>query len=278
MNKFCAAAASLLLIFLANISCSINAVNVLDYAAKGDGKTIDNEALNFIGCNGVSVSNITSEDSPQVHMSVYQSNNTDIGFVNIKAPEDSPNTDGIHIQNSQDVRVHNSDIGTGDDCVSVGDQTRNINVTDVHCGPGHGVSVGSLGKDETTTVQVSHITVTNVNFTGTTNGARIKTWAGRGVQLEDVIFAEAKGTSASEVAIKLDCSEFVPCTNIVLDTITLTSAISEKQLISNRNHAQGHLKNTVLPNSSAYLVTSILHSSVAADAIAHIHQHKHFEL
>lgn len=28
---------------------------------------------------------------------------------------------------------------TGDDCVSIGDQTTNINISHVKCGPGHGI-------------------------------------------------------------------------------------------------------------------------------------------
>lgn len=44
------------------------------------------------------------------------------------------------------------------------------------CGPGHGISVGSLGKykDEK---NVQGLTVRNSVFNGTTDGIRIKTWA-----------------------------------------------------------------------------------------------------
>lgn len=51
----------------------------------------------------------------------------------------------------------------------------NVFVHDVTCGPGHGISIGGLGKDGTTAV-VSGISVQNVKMTGTLTAARIKTW------------------------------------------------------------------------------------------------------
>ncbi|KAH9715008.1 Pectin lyase-like superfamily protein [Citrus sinensis] len=95
----------------------------------------------------------------------------------INSPETSPNTDGIHIAHSHDVSVHTSVIAAGDDCISISDQTSNISVTYVNCGPGHGISIGSLGKNGEE-VKVENITVRHVNFYKTTNGARIKTWQG----------------------------------------------------------------------------------------------------
>lgn len=48
-------------------------------------------------------------------------------------------------------------------------------IHDVSCGPGHGISIGGLGKDSTMAV-VSGINVQNINMTGTQTAARIKTW------------------------------------------------------------------------------------------------------
>lgn len=63
----------------------------------------------------------------------------------------------------------------GDDCVSIQTGCSNVYVHNVHCGPGHGISIGSLGKDNTKAC-VSNITVRDVMMHNTMNGVRIKTW------------------------------------------------------------------------------------------------------
>ncbi|KAK1403646.1 hypothetical protein POM88_003251 [Heracleum sosnowskyi] len=45
----------------------------------------------------------------------------------------------------------------------------------ISCGPGHGISIGSLGKDNSTCI-VTKVVLDNAFFIGTTNGLRIKTW------------------------------------------------------------------------------------------------------
>ncbi|GAY67681.1 hypothetical protein CUMW_258500 [Citrus unshiu] len=55
------------------------------------------------------------------------------------------------------------------------DSSKDILVSEVFCGPGQGISVGSLGKgikDE----EVVGLTVRNCTFTCTSNGVRVKTW------------------------------------------------------------------------------------------------------
>ncbi|KAG1331266.1 putative Polygalacturonase [Cocos nucifera] len=78
----------------------------------------------------------------------------------ITAPENSPNTDGIHIRKSSFVTISGSSIKTGDECISMGKVP---------------LIIGSLGR----TPQedgVQNITVKSVVFTGTHNGVRVKTW------------------------------------------------------------------------------------------------------
>ncbi|TVU04674.1 hypothetical protein EJB05_47804, partial [Eragrostis curvula] len=181
--------------------------------------------------------------------------------LHIQAPEDSRNTDGIHVGASSHVRILASDIGTGDDCVSVGPGSTDVLVDGVACGPGHGISVGSLGKGEDEE-DVRGLIVRNCTVRGTTNGVRIKTWPGSPpslasnitfedivmdavanpiiidqqycphgrcaagapslVQISDVTFRQIEGTSSSKVAVQLLCSEERPCTGVRLVNISLS--------------------------------------------------------
>ncbi|KAL0798177.1 hypothetical protein Bca101_053351 [Brassica carinata] len=109
-----------------------------------------------------------------------------------------------------------------DDCIAVKGGSSDINITRVDCGPGHGISIGSLGeKGVTETVENVH--VQHCTFTGAENAARIKTWPGRAVKVSDVTFRYFRGTCAQPIAIKLDCDK-IGCGNIVLEHIKITSS------------------------------------------------------
>jgi len=179
----------------------------------------------------------------------------------ITAPADSANTDGIHIGPSSGITITDIKIGTGDDCISLGDGSQDITITKVTCGPGHGISVGSLGryKDEE---PVSGITVTGCTITNAQNGVRIKTWpaspsAGSAsgmhfeditminvdnpilidqgycphgqckaqvpstIKISDVSFKNIRGSTNNVEAIKLACSKSVPCEKVNLQDIDL---------------------------------------------------------
>ncbi|KAM3696354.1 hypothetical protein ACJW31_06G032600 [Castanea mollissima] len=118
----------------------------------------------------------TSINNKNVHMNVFACKDMKFDQIHIIAPKDSPNTDGIHIGSSSNIQILDSTIATGDDCVSMSLGSKNINIRKVTCGPGHGISVGSLGG-ESNEEDVSGLMVTNCTFIGTQNGLRVKTWA-----------------------------------------------------------------------------------------------------
>ena len=63
----------------------------------------------------------------------------------------------------------------GDDCISIQTGCTNVYIHSVNCGPGHGISIGGLGKDYTKSC-VSNITIRDINMHNTMNGCKIKTW------------------------------------------------------------------------------------------------------
>ncbi|XP_038882288.1 probable polygalacturonase At3g15720 [Benincasa hispida] len=70
-------------------------------------------ALAFHDCDGLHLSGLTHINSPKSHMHIVRCNHASISKLNIMAPEDSPNTDGIDVSYSTDVKIHNCNIGTG---------------------------------------------------------------------------------------------------------------------------------------------------------------------
>nr|CAB3504426.1 unnamed protein product [Digitaria exilis] len=72
-------------------------------------------------------------------MTLFQCSQSLVDNVSITAPADSPNTDGITVSSSNNTYISNCSIQTGDDCVSVLSNTKNVTVTHSRCGPGHGI-------------------------------------------------------------------------------------------------------------------------------------------
>ncbi|KAJ4711617.1 putative Polygalacturonase [Melia azedarach] len=216
-------------------------------------------AITFDECNNLRVGSLRFRNSQQMHLSFQNCVNVEASNLRIYAPGNSPNTDGIHVTGTQNIQIKNCVIRTGDDCISIVSGSRNVRATDIICGPGHGISIGSLGAGNSEAF-VSNVMVDRARLSGTTNGMRIKTWQGgsgyarniifqnimmynvsnpiiidqhycdqeepcreqaSAVQVSNVMYRNIKGTSASEVAIKLDCSKRHPCKGLVLQDVLL---------------------------------------------------------
>ncbi|RWR77745.1 Polygalacturonase [Cinnamomum micranthum f. kanehirae] len=216
-------------------------------------------ALTFYSCKSLILSNLRIKDSQQMHVSIEECVNVVASHLIVTAPDTSPNTDGIHIAGTRNIQIMNCVIGTGDDCISIVSGSLNVKATNITCGPGHGISIGSLGHYESK-AHVAKVVVDGANIFGTTNGVRIKTWKGgsgnardikfqnivmhdvirpividqnycdskdpcpeqhSAVEVSNVIYKGIKGTSASEAAVTFDCSTSFPCHGIVLQDINL---------------------------------------------------------
>ncbi|KAE9611161.1 putative polygalacturonase [Lupinus albus] len=133
------------------------------------------QLLYFYGCNNLSVSSLDVGNSPGFHIPINGSENVRFFNMNIHAPGHSPNTDGFDLWNSKNVVIEDSIVAVGDDCIAIKADCSYINVTRITCGPGHGISIGSLGVNKSYET-AEEIYVKNCTLKGVTNGARIKTW------------------------------------------------------------------------------------------------------
>ncbi|CAN8235738.1 unnamed protein product [Cochlearia groenlandica] len=216
-------------------------------------------AVTIDSSSSVYVRGLTIRNSQQMHLSISRSSIVRISRVMVTSPGDSPNTDGIHITASTNVVVQDCKISTGDDCVSIVNASSRIKMKRIYCGPGHGISIGSLGRGNSTAT-VTAIVLDTAYLKNTTNGLRIKTWQGgngyvKGVRFENVEMQDVKnpilidqfycdspstcqnqtsavhitevmyrnitGTTKSAKAIKFACSDAVPCSHIVLNNVNL---------------------------------------------------------
>ncbi|KNA24555.1 hypothetical protein SOVF_014580, partial [Spinacia oleracea] len=147
------------------------------WACKRAGKSCPPGAttIRFSNSRNIIINGLTSLNSQLYHIVFDGCTNVKVQGVKVSASAASPNTDGIHVQLSTGVTIMNTKIATGDDCVSIGAGTTNLWIENMACGPGHGISIGSLGK-ELNEAGVVNVTVKSCSFTGTENGVRIKSW------------------------------------------------------------------------------------------------------
>ncbi|KAL8536660.1 hypothetical protein ACS0TY_012014 [Phlomoides rotata] len=172
------------------------------------------------------------------------------------------NKNGLHLSRSSSINVTDSIIMTGDDCISMGDGMSQLKVENVTCGPGHGISIGSLGKS-VEEKDVTDIHVKNCTFINTQNGVRVKTWPSAPATLqitnlnfEDLVMVNAsnpviidqqycpsnlcnrhkpsliqvskiriknvKGTTSTQVAMTFSCSSSKPCKDVKIVDVDLT--------------------------------------------------------
>ncbi|KAJ4839094.1 LOW QUALITY PROTEIN: hypothetical protein Tsubulata_037200 [Turnera subulata] len=234
-------------------------------------------ALLFNGCNDLTISGLSFINSPRAHVVINDCTGVSVSNIKIIAPEDSPNTDGIDLSGTTNAKIFDSSIGTGDDCIAINGGCSNVNITNIACGPGHGISIGSLG-DSATDDSVEEVHVQFCNFTTTQNGARIKTvpggtgfarkitydhiWfdgttkpividqhycngakvcaeKGKAIAVSDITFTNMQGTFSNDLAIKLDCDSTTGCKNIRMEQINLTPLEPTKEAPVVCNNAMG---------------------------------------
>ncbi|KAE8718605.1 Detected protein of unknown function [Hibiscus syriacus] len=242
-----------------------------------------NLTLQIYGCMEAS-DDMSDYMEDTIHWLSLTSNVQAAGLM-VTAPEKSPNTDGIHFlsySKHTDHRFYHSNwydydvltnlnlfnqnslsfyidfdhhvllLNEGDDCISIVSGSQNVQGMNITYGPGHGISIGSLGS-KNSKAYVSGVTVDGAKLVGTTNGGGSGSESNiifqniemfnvsnpiiidqnycdqdkpckeqsSAVQMRSVVYKNIIGTSASEVAIKFDCSKTHPCQGILLQNVCL---------------------------------------------------------
>ncbi|XP_075642948.1 polygalacturonase At1g48100 [Castanea sativa] len=248
-------------------------------------------AIRFFMSSNLSVKGLKIKNGPQFHFRFDNCKNVHVESIYITAPASSPNTDGIHIENTNDVRIYNSVISNGDDCVSIGSGCYDVDIRNITCGPGHGISIGSLGNHNTHAC-VSNVTVRDSVIKVSDNGVRIKTWQGgsgavsgvtfsnihmdnvrnpiivdqfycltkactnqtSAVFVSDILYTNIKGTyDVRNPPMRFACSDSVPCTNLTLSDVELLPAQGDIVLGPFCWNAYGDLKTLTIPPVSCLL-------------------------
>ncbi|MBA0799839.1 hypothetical protein Gohar_010328 [Gossypium harknessii] len=187
---------------------------------------------------------------------------------------------GFAILDSKNVHISGLTSVDSDDCIEIGDGSKYININRIFCGPGRGISIGSLGKNGRKET-VEYVTISRANFYTTENGVRIKTWQGghgyarhirferlsfnrvtrpiiidqygcpphqrcnnhsTAVEISNILYNDLRGTTNSEIAVEISCSESVPCKNIRMKDIQLNYGINGEIYYG---HPKSHCSNVV---------------------------------
>ncbi|KAG4167150.1 hypothetical protein ERO13_A13G177250v2 [Gossypium hirsutum] len=219
-------------------------------------------AIRFFMSSNLTVKGLKIKNGPQFHFRFDACHGVRVESLTIKAPAQSPNTDGIHIENTNNVQIYNSIISNGDDCISIGAGCYDVDINNITCGPSHGISIGSLGINKSRAC-VSNISVSDSVIQHSNNGIRIKTWQGgsgcvskvefsnihmeavqnpiiidqyycltkncsnqtSAVVINDISYSNIKGSfDVRSPPMSFACSDSIPCTNLKLTQVELLPA------------------------------------------------------
>lgn len=147
----------------------------------------------FYNCKNVDITGVSFTNPPFWTIVPTFCDDVVIDGITIENPGHSPNTDGIDPSSCRNVRISNSHITVGDDCIVIKSgrdddgraanrPTENITITNCTMLRGHGGVV--IGSEMSGSVR--RVTISNCVFEGTDRGIRLKTMRGRGGAIENV--------------------------------------------------------------------------------------------
>ncbi|GIK04998.1 hypothetical protein Aspvir_009097 [Aspergillus viridinutans] len=173
------------------------------------------QAVSINGCNGLTITDMTIDDS---------AGDTQGGH----------NTDGFDIGSSSNVVITGAKVYNQDDCVAVNSGT-GITFTNGLCSGGHGLSIGSVGGRSDNTVQ--NVSFTNSQVTKSDNGIRVKATAGDTGTIDGVTYSGITLSSIRKYGVLIEQNysggdlkgtptSGIPITNLVVKNISGAGAVA----------------------------------------------------
>ena len=160
----------------------VTAVNVEDAAITGSG-TIDGSGADFWpqgdarpegavvvhGCRNLTIRDVTVRDPARFTVRMTDCDGVVVDGITIRAPALSPNSDGLQIRDSADVRISNCDIATGDDAIVLKASRRPVErILITNCRLTSDDAAIKFGTGSRTVTR--HVTVTNTVITDSRYG------------------------------------------------------------------------------------------------------------
>ncbi|KAI4964860.1 hypothetical protein ZWY2020_058107 [Hordeum vulgare] len=225
------------------------------------------KALHFEECHGVRVQGVTLQNGQQHHLTFTRCTNARASFLRVASPESSPDTDGIRLVNSISVHINDIHIATGGACVSMAGNCTDVRLRYISCGPGNGISIGSIGETPVAD-RLEKIEVDTMFIANTTNGLLIKTWQdgcgyARKVKFANVVMKNVSDPiiidqyrsehpipcgSTAKRAVTFSCSDVVPCRQVSLKDVNL-KRLSGRGASAYCRSASGKAAGVVVPES-----------------------------
>lgn len=166
----------------------------------------------FDHCRHILMEGVTVQNSPSWQIVPYYCDDITIRNIRVLADAHSPNTDAIDPFSSSHVRIDHVYADVGDDNIAIKSgainspgpdaPSRDIVITDCTFLHGHGLSIGSEIAGG-----AQNITATNIHFTGTDQGIRIKASRDRGNDVSHLVF---RNIDMKDVHTAILISEYYP--------------------------------------------------------------------
>lgn len=160
-------------------------------------KQVNPRLIQSNSADDLTIYQVRLTNAAKQHVFISKSAGATIWGIRIATPDDTYNTDGVDVDSSLDVTVADSDLMEGDDCVALTTNSAaesGVTVRGLHCYGTHGLSIGSGTAYGLDSILFQGNTLDGYDAWGhlstLDNGIRIKSYAGAGGPVTNVVYAD----------------------------------------------------------------------------------------